>query len=419
MEKQALREIIAEQKTYPFPKRLIQRDIFNNQKLLKKVKFIHIFSGIRRSGKSIVVQTIRNNNKEQDYYFNFEDDRLVHFTVDDFQKLYEVFIEEFGEQNTFYFDEIQNIPYWEKFVRRLSNAGHKIYITGSNAHLLSKELGTHLTGRYIQTEIFPYSFSEYLHFIKCTLSPKKTLTTTEKITINKHFKKYLKNGGFPEFLETKNVQYLKQLYDNILYRDIIVRYNLPNEKVLKECGLYCASNIGKLLSFNSLKSVLGLGSATTAKEYLSYFENSYLFFVISKYNYSLKKQVYSPKKVYCIDTGLAMEIGFQFSQDKGRYLENIVFIELKRRNKTIFYHKMQKECDFVIQKGINITEVIQVSMSLENLETKQREIDGLKEAMQEYNIFSGLILTEEEEGEIQIDQKYTIIIMPIWKWLLN
>lgn len=167
--------------------------------------------------------------------------------------------------------------------------------------------------------------------------------------------------------------------------------------------------------------MLGLGSATTVKEYLSYFENTYLFFSVPMFDYSLKKQIYAPKKVYSIDTRLSREIGFRFSQDHGRYLENTVFLELKRRGKAIYYHQGEGECDFVIQRGSEIVEAIQVTQSLENNTTKAREVKGLVDAMKTYNLNSGLILTEGEEGkeEVKIEGKRaTIQILPLWKWLL-
>lgn len=421
MERTALLEIIADQKKQLVITNIIERECFKELDKSNQNKFIHIISGVRRSGKSTLLQYIRTKTKDKDYYMNFDDERLVNFGINDFQALYEIFLEQFGKQKIFYFDEIQNIIGWERFVRRLYESGNKIYITGSNANLLSKELGTHLTGRYIKTELYPFSFKEYLLFKNIKNNNINFLSTEEKISFKKTFSVYLEQGGFPEFLQSNNTEYLKNLFESLLYKDIIVRHKLPNEKTLKELAVYCASNLGKPISYNNLKQLFNVGSATSIKEYLSYFENSYLFFTIPRYDSSFKKQIYAPKKVYCIDTRLAKEIGFHFSLDQGRYLENIVFLELMRKNQTIFYHQDKKECDFIIKKGAKIVFAIQVTSNLENSERKRREMDGLIEAMEKYNLNEGLILTENEEKEekIQIKGKQTTIhILPIWKWLL-
>lgn len=417
MDRQAILEIIADQKRKKPITKIIEREQFIYKGSQDGGQFIEVFSGIRRCGKSTLLQLIREKNSEQDYYLNFDDERLINFQVSDFEKLYELFLEKFGEQRIFYFDEIQNIVGWERFVRRLYNDGNKIYITGSNAQLLSRELGTHLTGRTLKRELYPFSFREYLKLKDFVVPKFDILSTKERVKFCLLFAGYVKNGGFPEYLLTGNCDYLKQLYENIIYRDIVVRYKLPNEKVLKEVGLYCASNIGKLTSFNSLKTMFGAGSATTLKEYLEYFENSYLFFSVNKFDYSFKKQIYAPKKIYSIDTRLAQEIGFRFSQDKGRYLENIVFLELKRRGKNIFYHSGNSECDFITQEGSVIQQAIQVTTGIENEIIKKREYLGLVEAMDCYNLKTCLLLTENDEAEEKINGK-KIQILPIWKWLI-
>jgi hypothetical protein len=421
MTKQELFHIIADQrKLTGTGEGVIEREKYSEA--LSKDNFIRVFSGIRRSGKSTLLQYIRSKKPEKDFYVNFDDERLLHFQVDDFQKMHEVFLKEFGHQTTFYFDEIQNIPHWERFVRRLYEEGSKIYITGSNAHLLSKELGTHLTGRYIQTELFPFSFREFFIYREYTFQDITFFSTEEKVRMQKYFSEYVLRGGFPEFLKTENPDYLQSLYESILYRDIIVRHGLPHERTLRDLVLFCASNIGKSISYNKLKHHLGVGSATSVKEYLSYFEDSYLFFTLPKFDYSVKKQLYAPKKIYCIDTGLARKIGFHFTQDAGRYLENVVFLELRRWHQDIFYHKKKNECDFLVREKGAITHAIQVTMSLEDSETKQREIAGLLEAMEAYNLDTGLILTEEEEGEEAHEvagKKVMVKIVPIWKWLLE
>ena len=417
MKKEEILKIVLNQRKEASKKQYIKRAFLLKDAMDKKDPFVRVFSGVRRCGKSTLLQMIRRKSDEQDYFLNFDDERLIDFQVPDFQKLYEVFLEQFGEQKTFYFDEIQNIHAWERFVRRIHDSNNKVYVTGSNANLLSRELGTHLTGRYIKTEVYPFSFAEFLKAKKQTVGDLSKLSTKEDIVFKRYFNQYLKQGGFPEYFKSGKSDYLKHIYESIIYRDIAVRHQLPQVKTLKQLSFFCASNIAKPLSFNQFKKMFGVGSGTTIKEYFDYFEDSYLFFTLNKHDYSLKKQAYAPKKVYCIDNRLAAEVGFRFTQDEGRFLENVVFLELKRRAKDIFYHKNKKECDFVLTQGLHVTEAIQVSKSLEDEATRKRELEGLLEAMEVYDLKEGLILTENEEGGEKVGRK-KIKILPIWKWML-
>ncbi|MDK2824871.1 MAG: uncharacterized protein PWQ44_47 [Methanolobus sp.] len=397
----------------------IERDIFDKVKDSGENPFIIIINGIRRCGKSTLMQQIRRINKENRYYLNFDDERLIGFSIDDFQKVHEIYVELYGLENTFYFDEIQNIDKWETFVRRMHDSKNKVYITGSNASMLSRELGTRLTGRHLSYTLYPFSFREYLRFNNISVSKDDFYLTESRSIIKKHFNQYLTTGGISEYLMYGNTDYLKSLYESIIYRDVIARYNLPDEKTLKDLIHYLASNIGREFSFNSLRKMLGLSNATTVKEYLNYFENSFLVFTILRYSPSLKKQMYSNKKVYFIDNGLTNSISFRFSENRGSMLENLVFLSLKRKDCEIYFHKDKKECDFVIKDGFEIREAIQVTQNIEDPETRKREIEGLKEAMDEYELKEGLILTEDTEEEIVLQDKRMIIVKPIWKWLLE
>ena len=379
---------------------------------------ITVISGVRRCGKSTLLHEIRANNTEKDYYFNFDDERLINFKVDHFQLLYEVFIELFGKQTTFYFDEIQNVVGWERFVRRLHDYKNKVYVTGSNASMLSRDLGTHLTGRYYQKELFPFSFSEFLEFQSGETPTKSFYSTEEKVQLHSDFLSYFRKGGFPAYLQSGNSQYLKSLYESIIYRDVMVRNSLTSEKEILELVHYVASNTSRLFSYNGLTKVIGVKNATTVKNYLSFLENTYLIFLVSKYDYSVKKQIQNPKKIYFIDLGVARELGFHHSEDNGRLLENLVFIELKRREKEIYYHAQKHECDFLIKEKNRIDEAIQVSWSIHNPTTRQREVAGLIEALTLHNLKQGLILTDDEEDEFVI-KGFIIKVMPTWKWLLN
>lgn len=412
MDRELLKDVLLMQAKKPEEK-IIQRTLLSKIEEFSKTNFIIIISGVRRCGKSTVLQEIRSDDC---YYANFDDERLINFSVDDFQMLYELLIELFGKKNTFIFDEIQNIKGWERYVRRLHDQKSKIYISGSNASMLSKELGTHLTGRNISLKLFPFSFAEYLTFRGI---PKKTenLTSGEKSVLKKAYNEYIVEGGFPEYLKTKKEEYLISLYQNVIYRDIITRYNLSSEKPIKETVFYIASNIGKEISYNILKNLTGLTSATTIKEYLEYLENSYFTFLVPKYSPSLKKQMYSQKKVYFIDTCMAKILGFRPSDGAGRMMENVVFLSIKRKNEEVYYHKGQKECDFIIRKNGKIRQAVQVTTSLKE-SNKQREVEGLIEALNEYKLKEGVIITEDQSEEIVADNK-KILIVPIWKWLLE
>jgi predicted AAA+ superfamily ATPase len=422
MDSDLLKQVIIEQSQRTTPPDYVPRLIYNQVQEYQKNKEIIIISGIRRCGKSTLLQKIRNGAKEKDYYLNFEDDRLVNFTVADFQKLLEVFGELFGKQTTFYFDEIQNIPEWERFVRRLHEQGSKIYITGSNATMLSKELGTKLTGRFIPLTMYPYSFYEHVNAAVPELIGKAIYTTDEIGIILSLFATYCRVGGIPEFVKFEQPAYLHSLYEGIIYRDIITRYKLPQERPIRELTFYLASNAAKEVTFNALRKTINLSSATTTAEYCSYLENCFLSFLINRYSHSLSKQIYYGKKQYFIDHALANTIGFRISDDKGRLLENIVFIELKRRGADIYFHKDKKECDFIIRAKNNVATAIQVCTSLTSDDVKKREYAGLLEAMQAYNLHEGLILTTNEEAKDEITlghQKYKITILPTWKWLLR
>ena len=423
MQREQLRQIIHDQQMLRLPENYVHRMIDQDIKQLITSPQIGIITGIRRCGKSTVLQTLRKQQAETNYYLNFDDDRLIQFTVTDFQILLELFIELYGEQKTFYFDEIQNIPEWERFVRRLHDQGNKIYITGSNATMFSRELGTRLTGRYLAFEMYPFSFREYIDWKTGKEDINVSQLTTPSIAkIKKLFHEYLDEGGFPEYLRNKIPEYLMTLYESILYRDILARYKISNEKSLKELMLYLASNVGKDVSFNALKKMLGLGSATTISEYCSYLENSFLCFFINRYDYSLKKQIHYNKKSYLIDAALAKTIGFRFSEDRGRWLENIVFLELKRREKVdIYFSRGQYECDLVIRKGTKIIQAIQVAQQIDDPVARERELRGLLEAMQIHQLKEGYLLVENDEGTESIKDEskhYNVHIIPIWKWLL-
>lgn len=413
--KELIKAVIYDQQSLGWDERFIKRSIPTG---LLDNEEIGVISGVRRCGKSTLLHQIRATRDEHDYYLNFDDERLINFTVENFQLLYETFIELFGLQKTFYFDEIQNINGWERFVRRLHDHGNKVFITGSNATILSRELGTHLTGRYLAFELYPFSFIEFLKFNGRTVSSKNISSTAGKSELQRFFSEYLVQGGFPAYLKNQNEAYLKSLYESILYRDVMVRNHLTSERELLELVYYLASNISRLASYNSLTKVAGVKNATTVKNYLGFLQNTYLLFLVQKFDYSLKKQLQNSKKIYFIDNALVNRLGFSFSGEKGRMLENLVFIELKRKEKEVFYHHDRHECDFVIKEGPKITGAIQVCYTFDSPDAREREIRGLMDAIQRYGLQNGMIITNDLEETVRIND-CKVNIIPAWKWLLE
>ena len=297
---------------------------------------ILIITGVRRCGKSVLLQQLRDKLEEKDFFFNFDDERLVNFKLEDFATLQECFFELFGEQHTYYFDEIQNIAGWETFVRRLYNEGNKVVVTGSNARMLSKEMGTHLTGRYISVEVYPFSFAEYLQLEHIELSQKDFYLMASRSKLLGHFRDFLERGGFPKYLQTGSVSYLSSLYESIIFRDVMARNGLTNDKEIKELAFYLASNATKRVTYNSLGKIVGIRHPETIKNYLEYIQQTYMIFQLLKYAPSVKTQMLSPKKVYFIDNAIISRMGFNVTDNNGVKLENAVFIELLRRGYDLF-----------------------------------------------------------------------------------
>jgi len=374
---------------------------------LKEVKtldsFAIILSGVRRCGKSTLLRQMIKKVKNF-YYFNFEDTSAVSFELADFQTLNEVFKEEYGESDYYFLDEVQNVPKWELFVRSMLDKGKYFVITGSNASLLSKELGTRLTGRHLDYELFPFSFNEFLKLKDKTASIES-------------FQEYFIKGGFPQYLKNESSETLKDLFSDIINRDISARHKIRNLKSLKEMAVYLITNVGKEFSYNSLKKTFNLGSVNSAISFISFFEDSYMLFTVPKFDYSYKKQIINPKKVYSIDNGFSNINSASFSEDKGRMQENMAFLNLRRKYKEIFYFQEEGECDFVIKEREKIIQAIQVCYHLTE-QNKDRELDGLFEALNKFKLNEGLILTYNQDDHFEIKGK-KIKVMPVWKWLLG
>lgn len=405
----------------------VSKDLGTEREILKtlskpiKSPHVLVITGLRRVGKStLLAQIAKKYLAQKFYYINFEDERLLNFTTKDFDSLHETLISIFGERKIFLFDEIQNVPEWERFVRRLYDQGYKFMITGSNASLLSQELGTRLTGRHLKIELFPFSFREYLNFYNVKIPKLDILTTTQRGKLLKYQSDYMLSGGIPDALKYPDINLHKTLYDDVLYRDIATRYRLNNTKELKELAFYLISNISSLISFNKLKELLMLGSTNTVKSYIDYLETSWLFFTLNKYAYSVKEQQIASKKIYTIDTGLAKSIGFSFSNNLGGLIENIVYLNLRQNQKNLYYYKTADnyEVDFY---SPNENLFIQVSYYLDKINI-DREIRALVKANIEKdssNIKNRLIIiTENLKNTITVGDK-KITILPLYEWLLK
>jgi len=392
-----------------------------------------VIKGIRRSGKStLMINQIKNLLKEgvliSDILFiNFEDPRLInHLNLELLQEIKDVYLEYLNPQGKPYIflDEIQNIPSWEKWVNKeyelkLSN----LTISGSNSSMLSSEIASSLSGRYLSIDIFPLSFAEYLSFKNLHIRTKLELID-KKIEINREFELYLKEGGFPKLIEyatDQKANLLTTYKDSILLKDIVARYKLKEFTKLEEISAFLLSNSGISISINKLKNSFKV-SYDTASSYLEYLLKAYMLFEINKFDYSLKKQHANDKKYYSVDLGLSNIFRVPNLQTKGNDLETIVHLELIRRGYKVYYYKTSNnwECDFIVENNNEITELIQVTSSLKDKDTYKRELRPFSKVIAELKLkdVKCTVISEDNEKDEIYDNTH-IKILNIKKWLLN
>ncbi len=412
MDSLILQQVIADQrKMISLKNRGVKRLIESGKHLASKQ--ISVISGIRRSGKSTLLLQLAD--MYPDFHFvTFDDERLINFEVSDFNTLL-IELNKTGPSKTIFLDEIQNVTGWERFVRRLHDQQYKVFISGSNSRLLSSELATHLTGRYIKTELFPFSFTEYLNLKQIDPADK----TTENLgRIAEAFDKYLSDGGFPEFLLNNDPEFLQRIYEDIIYRDLIVRFGIKNIKGFKNLVQYLFTNFTRETNYNSLAGLLGFSSTTSVRDYISFLSESYLVFEMYRYDFSLKKQYQSNKKIYVIDNGLRNAVSFRTGGDNGRMLENLVFIELKRRGTDCWYYKTKNnlEVDFIWFKSE--PQLVQACFDLTDPVTFKRETTALETAMKELSVRNSCILSYNERKEVKTPAGI-INIIPIIEWLTD
>lgn len=360
-----------------------------------------IISGVRRCGKSTLMMQ-QMEHFENAFYLNFETPLLYGFSINDFERLDRII----SAKNAawLFFDEIQIIEGWERYVRQKLDEKYFVVITGSNASLLSKELGTKLTGRHINQELFPFSYQEFLTY--------KNLERDENSLME-----YLNKGGFPEFIKTDDTEQLLQLFNDLIIRDIVVRHGIKDVKNLQLLSQFLISNVGNRITGNKLRQSFSIGANSTISKWFSYLEDTYLFSFVPVYKHSLKAQSINPHKVYAIDTGLIEVVSTNLQNDLGHKLENLVYLHLRRKYQQIFYFDEDGECDFIVldqQKGILI---IQVCLEL-NQDNIDRELNGIYKATKFFNQRKALIVTLGQKDLIKENEKM-IHVIPVYDFLLD
>jgi len=399
-------------------KKILEREI--SEKIInatKSTKEIIDIIGVRRSGKSsllgLIIQKLKLND-ELVLYINFEEPAFLnYYNLELLEQILEIYKTNINptKKPYIFLDEIQLITGWEKWVRKLRDleTAH-IFVSGSSSKLLSREFGTTLTGRHISFTIFPLNFKEYITFKGENLPKNISELIEKKIIFKKLLNSYLIEGGFPEVIITNNKDLLKNYFEDIIYKDIVLRHQIRDVKSLRNLANFCLTNISNLITYNSLKNNFKI-SLDSTRDYLYYMEEAFLIFQIPKFSYSLKEQEINPKKIYCIDNGLRNAVSFKFSKDEGKLAENLVFIELKRRNKDIYYWKDKNEVDIVLKNKNQKITAINISYTDE---IEEREIKGLLEFQKNFKNIEELILITKNLEKKENNIKF----IPLWKWLL-
>lgn len=392
--------------------------------------------GVRRCGKSTymsqIMQDLLNHGVSRDniLHIDFFDNRLHNMHLNDLELILEAYYLLYPEKKNSekvycFFDEIQNIEGWELFINRLLRAEEcEVYITGSSAKMLSKEIATQMRGRSLSWELFPFSLNEYLNLHKIEIAP---LNTKQRLLITKCFEQYFITGGFPEVASLDRnfrIKIHQEYFNMILFRDLIERHDIKHPRAVIDLAQYLMRNVACKHSLNSmygyLKSQHHSVARDTIAQYLDWFEDAYFLFQIYIYDSSLKRANANDKKIYCIDHAMVNSVVSGILVNSGHLLENLIYVALRRLTEKIFYYRTNsgKEVDFVIAINVKERQLIQVCESMDEPKTRQREVNALKEAMQELDLPTGTIVTMSEENKIAVSNG-TIYIVPAWKFLLN
>ncbi len=387
-----------------------------NEEMLLDSHLIKLITGPRRVGKSTqALLMLRNKNFA---YLNFDsqslldawDANLVMRMLDDVYPGYEYLL----------LDEVQNLDSWDLWVSELYRLGKNLVITGSNAKMLSSEMATVLTGKYIQVEMLPFSLEEFFDWNKLDLY---ALKEEQKIEASVLTDDYMRNGGYPEVVASRQLtrSYLDTLFDSIVWKDVAKRHNVRNITDLNNLAMYLVSNFCNPVSANDVKDELGFSSVNTTKKFMDYLHEPYLLYYLPRYNNKVKLMKKAPRKVYVVDNGFVLAKAFSLSDNLGRLLENQVFVELIRRgydiDKTMFYYhsRNDKEVDFVLREGTHIDRLVQVCYDMSNSRTEKREVDSLTECAEELNCHNLVIVTNNDMRTIE-KNGYHIDVLPISKF---
>ena len=421
MNKEFLRQIVIDQKDAMTKSlssdSIIERDGLNKCCAMLKNPNILLITGMRRAGKSVFAHLLSRRSTYS--FLSFDDERLIEFKSEHFQQLIEVFHELNGETDYYLFDEIQNISGWELFVNRI-RMNKKIIVTGSNSNLMSSEMGTHLTGRFDVWQLFPMSFLEFLAYKKHGYNSAGALSTVQKSALKVLFDEYLALGGIFEG-HLFGQQRLRTMFSAVLAKDILMRHHVRYPVVLEQLALILFNSFAQKISFKNITARCEIQSSHTITEYTSYLESTFLVFLVRKFSFRLKEQQAALKKVYCIDNGLLSAMTMLFSPNKGQFLENLVAIELKKRESlgrgdVFYWDNYRQECDFVVKTGAKISHAYQVCFTFSE-ENSKRELNGLCAALDQFNLTQGTILTDDQEELIE-HGNFQINLLPVWKWLL-
>jgi len=404
----------------------IKREIYLKKILdLLESNMVVTIIGIRRAGKSFLIRQVAESiaekiRKNNTLIVNFEDRRFGELDDSDLDKIFEVYIKNLNpdEKPYIFLDEIHRVKNWERWVRTAHELGKaKILVSGSTSHLIREELAALLTGRHLDIEIFPLSFGEFLKFKGLEISDKLDLIN-KKIEVKRFLDEYVEFGGFPEVVLSKNKkEILNTYFDDIITRDIVQRYRILKVDELLKLARFYLTSISSPITFNSIKKGLNL-SVDTIKTFSIYLQSVYLIFFIKRFSFKFKEQEKSARKVYSIDVGLSNSVGFRFSENKGRLIENVVLVELLRRKSgsEVYYWKNgNREVDFVLKDGLNVEQLIQVTYAFSEDDVRDREIKALDKAGKELNCDNLTCITWDYEDEWEGGIRFT----PLWKWLLQ
>lgn len=396
---------------------IIERDGIDYAKGFLKHPNVLAVTGVRRSGKSVFSMLLSRQLGEGVSYVNFDDERLMGINTEDLNKVLQALYELYGEPGVIILDEVQNVRGWELFVNRLRRT-RKVVVTGSNSKLMGGELATHLTGRYVDYTLYPFSFRE-------TVSFKPDFYLTSDIAkARRQLEDYVRGSGFPEFRKFGS-NIVVRIYEDIINKDCIRRHKIREEETFRELARYLMTNSSKEFTYSKLSNTFGIKDVHTAKNYVSYIREAFMIAVVERFSPKLKQQFIAPKKVYAIDHGFCNFIGFSLSKNTGRVFENIVCIELLRKKAvdprlSVYYWKDHQgsEVDFVVKDGLKIKQLIQVCYDIDDEGTKQREVKALLKASSELGCDSLMIITDSEDRVETIKGK-KVEYLPLWKWLLG